>query len=91
MSESARRFIASAFQLGGWLGALGLGLWAVFSFDPSKGEFAPQWVSLGYIGLIGVGLAGTAARSRMRMTDTIIAAMKMGFRISEENKDGKKR
>lgn len=89
--ENVRRVGASFLQWGGWGGAVFLLIWGTMNYDPSKGEFAPQWVSFTFILCIGFAIAGTTARARMRLSDTIIAAMKMGYQISEDSKEGKKR
>lgn len=85
--ESVRRVGASVLQWGGWGGAVFLLIWAPLQYNPSKGHFAPQWVSLTFILCIGFAIAGTTARARMRLSDTIVAAMKMGFTLSEQRKE----
>lgn len=82
--EKARRAVAILLVLGGWLGSTSIGIWAVVTYDPAKGEFAPQWVGLGYIFLIGVSVAASTARSRMRMTDTIVGAFITGQKLADE-------
>lgn len=82
--EAFRRMLAAGLVMGGWFGSLSLGVWAVVSFDPNEGKFAPQWVGLGYIFLIGVAVAASTARSRMRMTDTIVSAFKTGQKIADD-------
>lgn len=82
--EAFRNGAALFLVIAGWLGSAILGLWAVFAYDPSAGEFAPQWVGLGYIFLIGVAVAASTARSRARMTETVIAAFKAGQAIADD-------
>lgn len=82
--EQARRAAALFLVFGGWCGSMLLGLWAVIEFNPSKGEFAPQWVGFGYIALIGVAVAASTARSRMRMTDTIVGAFATGQKLADD-------
>jgi len=84
--ESVRRVGADVLQWGGWGGAVFLLVWGTMNYDPSKGEFAPQWVSFTFILCIGLAIAGTTVKARMRLSDTIIAAMKMGFQISEDSR-----
>lgn len=79
VTEKGRRLIASSLQWLSWWGALGLGFWAVQHYDPSEGKFAPQWVGLGYIFLVGVAIAATNARSRMKLSDTISQAFAAGM------------
>lgn len=81
--EGIRRALASVFQWGGWLGCTGIYFWATNTYNPNEGKFAPQWVGFTFIFLIGVAIAGTTARSRMRNTDTIISALQAGMRVSE--------
>jgi hypothetical protein len=76
--ESVRRPLASIFQWGGWLGSLAICIWATVEYNPAKGQFAPQWVGFLFIALIGVAMAGTTARSRMRLTDAIVHAFRAG-------------
>lgn len=83
--EIVRRPLAFAFQWGGWLGCLGLGFWATITYDPNKGQFAPPWVGYLFIGLIGIAMAGTTARSRMRLTDAIIHAFQAGRLTASED------
>lgn len=83
MPESARRATASVLQWGSWMGAVFLLIWAPLTYNPSKGHFAPQWVSLTFILLIGIAIAATTARSRMRLSDTIVSAMQVGFDASK--------
>lgn len=85
--ESVRRVGASVLQWGGWGGAVALLIWATVNYNPSTGHFAPQWVSLTFILLIGFAIAGTTARARMRLSDTIIAAMKMGYSLRKDEDD----
>ena len=88
--EGWRRFIASALMYGGWLICFGVFLYATLSFDPSKGEFAPQWVSFTFIAAIGVSIAAGAARGRMRLSDTIVSAFRAGMNAAREDHDSSK-
>lgn len=81
--ERGRRTIAAALMYGGWLACFGVFLYATLSFDPSKGEFAPQWVSFTFIASIGISIAAGAARGRMRLTDTIVSAFRAGMTAAE--------
>lgn len=71
--------VAYAAMWGGWLGSAALGLWSILEYDPNHGHFAPQWVGLVFIFLIGVAIAGSAASSRYKMADTIVGAFKAGL------------
>lgn len=82
-SETTRRKVASIVQWLGWWGALALGFWAVQHYNPAEGHFAPQWVSLGYIFLVGVAIAASNARSRMKLSDTIAKAFAAGMEAHE--------
>lgn len=84
--ERTRRAVASALQWGGWGGSLFLLIWGTINYDPAEGKFAPAWLSLGFIFLIGVAIAGTTARSRMRITDTIVQAFEAGYDASEDRR-----
>jgi hypothetical protein len=86
--EGLRRALASVIQWGGWLGTLGLFLWATFKYDPTEGRFAPQWVGFAFIFLIGLAIAGTTARSRMRLTDAIIHAFRTGMLTASSSRSG---
>jgi hypothetical protein len=81
--ESGRRVCAACAMWGGWLGSIGVFTYASLSFDPDHGDFAPQWVGFAFIMLIGVAIAGSSARARMRLTDTIVGAFKAGFKAAE--------
>lgn len=83
--EKVRRPLALLFQWGGWLGCLGIGVWATNTYDPNKGQFAPPWVSFTFIFLMGIAIGGTTARSRMRLTDAIVHAFKAGQLVAGEN------
>lgn len=76
--EKVRRPLAFIFQWGGWLGSMGLGIWSIVEYDPTKGEITPPWVGLTFIFLLGIAIAGTGARSRMRLTDAIVHAFRTG-------------
>ena len=84
--ENVRRVLASILQWGGWLGCLALFFWATNTYNPNKGHFAPQWVGFAFIFSLGVAIAGTTARSRMRITDTIVSAFKVGMSTAEEQR-----
>lgn len=77
-SEPLRRIGASILQWGGWLSTLGFGLYSVIEFDPNHGNFAPQWLTFVWIVSMGLAIAGTLVRSRMRLTKTILHAFKAG-------------
>jgi hypothetical protein len=77
--ERARRALATVIQWGGWLYSLSIFIWATIEYDPSKMNFAPQWVGLSFILGIGFAIAGTTARSRMRLSDTIVTALQTGI------------
>lgn len=88
--EPIRRLSASVFQWGGWMGALGVFVFASVSYDPAHGKFAPQWVGLTFIGLMGLAIAGSVARSRMRLSDTIVDALRAGM-LSERAREKRER
>lgn len=77
--EKLRRALAVVGMWGGWLGSAGLGLWSVIDYDPNHGDFAPDWVGLLFIFLIGVAIAASSARARHKLSDTIIEAFRIGL------------
>lgn len=77
--ERYRRLVALVLQWGGWLYAIFILVWATTQYDPAEGRFAPQWVGLSFILSIGIAIAGTTARSRMRLSDTIVDAFRTGM------------
>jgi hypothetical protein len=79
--EHIRRFLASLAQWVGWFGAFTLYLYSITQFNPSKGDFAPQWVGSTFIICLFVGIVGTLVRSRMRLSQTILAAFRAGVEI----------
>lgn len=83
-TEPARRGTAIVLQWGGWLTTIGVFIYATLEFDPNHGNFAPQWVPFAFILSMGIAIAGTLVRSRMRLTDTIMNAFKAGARIRAE-------
>lgn len=85
--ESVRRVIASVLQWFGWLGSLALIIWATTEYDPHHGDFAPQWVGLSVIFLVGVSIAATSARARMRLSDTITKTFTAGFQTAVTNRE----
>lgn len=76
-TEPIRRVLAGVAQWGGWAASVGLLVYSI-QFHPEKGDFAPQWVGLTFVMCIGVAIAGTLVRSRMRLTNTIMAAFRAG-------------
>lgn len=81
--ERVRRALAFAFMWAGWLGALTIFAYATATYDPNHGNFAPQWVGFSFIFCIGVAIAGSTARARMRLADSIVAAFRAGFEASD--------
>lgn len=73
--------ISSILMWVSWIGLTALGTWATFTFDPHKGDFAPQWVSFGYIGLIAVAVAASNARRNQKMADTVTTAFRSGMEV----------
>lgn len=80
-TEGFRRATAFWAMLGGWFGALGVLLYGTLSYDPNHMHFAPEWVSLAFIGLLGVAIGATTARARMRLSDTIVQAFRAGMQV----------
>jgi hypothetical protein len=81
------RIVASVAMWGGWFGSAGLGLFAVMNYDPNHLRFAPQWVSLAYIFLVGVAIAGTSVVSRLKLAQTIRDAFEAGFQARGRDRD----
>lgn len=73
-----RKFITALAWLS-WLAALAVFAYATWQFDPSKGEFAPQWVGFTFITCIGVGIAAGNAKAKHNLSDTILAAFETGM------------
>lgn len=84
--EGVRRVVASVAQVGGWLAAMGVGTFATINYDPASHQLAPQWVSMTFIACVGIALAGTAARSRMRLGDTLEQVLRLGNETSAQNR-----
>lgn len=84
-TETFRRIAAVIFMVGGWVTAGAVFAYATLHFDPSKGQFAPQWVGFAFIGSMCVAIAGTSVRSRHRLTDTIVAAFQAGAFAAAQN------
>lgn len=78
-SVRVRRAGANVAMWGGWAGSIGLGTWSIIAFNPERGDFAPQWVGLAFILLIGVAIAGSASAARYRMAQTIVDAFRAGL------------
>ena len=83
-TEPIRRGTAVFLQWGGWLCTIGVFIYATLEFDPNHGDFAPQWVPFAFILSMGIAIAGTLVRSRMRLTDTIIKAFRAGAKSERE-------
>lgn len=83
-TEPARRALSAFFQWGGWATAVGVFVYATSQFDPNHGNFAPQWVGFTFIFSIGLGIAGTLVRSRMRLTKTILEVFRAGTLVRQE-------
>lgn len=88
MKEEVRRILLTVMAVGGWLAALGIGVWAVMNFDPQKHRFAPQWVTLSIIILMGTAIAAGAALGRMQSVRTLTKVFNAGVFVGEEI-DGK--
>lgn len=86
-TEHLRRTLTCILQWGAWLTTITLGMWSTLEFDPAKGHFAPQWVGLAFIFALGVAIAASVARSRMRLTDTILQVFKAGQKIQRDDTD----
>lgn len=84
---TAMRAVALVSMWGGWLGSAALGLWSILEYDPNHGHFAPQWVGLAFIFLIGVAIAGTSSAARFRMAETIVGAFKAGLGAQDKRDD----
>jgi hypothetical protein len=69
---------------GGWAGSLALGIWSVIEYDPNHGHFAPQWVGLAFIFLVGVAIAASSARARHKLSDQIVQAFRIGLTNGNE-------
>jgi hypothetical protein len=86
-TEPLRRIVATVLQWGGWLTNIALFVYATLEFDPNHGHFAPQWVGFGFIFSMGVGVAATLVKSRMRLSRSILGAFKEGRKSSRDDTD----
>jgi hypothetical protein len=84
MIDRIRRVAIIVAVWGSWSGSMALGIWSVVDYDPNHGDFAPQWVGLAFIFLIGVAIAATSARARQKLSDQIVAAFKIGLDNGQE-------
>lgn len=89
MDERKLRILAIIGAWGGWLGSMGIGIWSEVAYDPNHGHFAPQWVGLAFIFLVGVAIAATGARSRHRLSDNIVDAFRIGLRNGQNDESPK--
>lgn len=86
-TEPARRIVAAVLQWGGWATCVGVFVYATVDFDPNHGDFAPQWVGFAFILSMGVGIAASIVRSRMRLTKAVITAFTAGLAAQKEATD----
>lgn len=77
--ERLRRATACVAQWGGWLGAIALYVVTVVQYDTL--EERPPWIGSGFVLLLFIAVVGTTVRSRMRLTQTIIAAFQAGVEV----------
>lgn len=89
LDSAVRKWVAMIFMYGGWATAVAVGIFATSSFDPGRGQFAPEWVSLVFISAVGVGIAAGSAVSRIRLADTIVGAFQAGFQSGNTHRDSK--
>lgn len=89
--EHIRRFTAAAAQWGGWLAAFTIYIYSITTYNPSQGNFAPQWVGSTFLICLFIGIAGTMVRSRMRLSQTILESFRAGVEIQRlrDEKNGK--
>jgi hypothetical protein len=59
-------------------------VWAVANFDPQEHRFAPQWVVLSIILLMGGAIAAGAALGRMHSVRTLTKVFNAGVFVGEE-------
>lgn len=78
------RSLALAAAVLGWAAFLSIGLWAALSFDPSRGQFAPQWIGFALIGTIAIAMAGGISASRLKLGETISMVSDASFRAGFE-------
>jgi energy-converting hydrogenase Eha subunit B len=84
--EGTRRILASVAQWGGWLGSFGVFAWATLTIDPGTAPRVKLLTVLVVIILVGVAVAGTTVRSRMRLSETIVHAFKVGMESVKHDK-----
>jgi hypothetical protein len=89
MKEEHRRIALVVIAVGGWLGALGIAVWAVANFNPQHGRFAPQWVTLSIIILMGSAIAAGVAAGRMNSVRALTKVFNAGMLVGQEV-DGKR-
>lgn len=81
ISEQGRRGIALGLAVGGWLSAL------VVAILDVAGIFAQHPAGVVVILLVGISIAASLSRTRMRMTDTITGVFRVGLEASRARKD----
>lgn len=81
LSENTRRRVAATLAHGGWWGALLLTGMHVSTLGPDT----PRSFGVVIVLFIGVAIAASLARSRMRLTDTITAVFQTGLEVSRQD------
>lgn len=82
-TERYRRTGATVLQWAGWLTAIGIGAWSESTHRVHTS--APQWTDLAFVFALGVAIAATVARSRIRLAHTIVDAFKAGQQLARED------
>lgn len=93
MNETVKRVALWVVALGGWGWAVGAATWAVIEFDPSKGHFAPQWLSLSVFLSMGFAIAAGVSIGRIHSVRTLTAIFQAGMmakKIEDEEREDSK-
>lgn len=77
--ERLRRATAFVAQWGGWLAAISLYIWSTTQYQTVQER--PPWIGSAFIFCLFVAIVGTLVRSRMRLTQTILAAFQAGVEV----------
>lgn len=83
MNETVKRVALWVISLGGWSWAIGAATWAVLEFDPSKGNFAPQWLSLSVFLSMGFAIAAGVSLGRINSVRTLAQIFQAGMDTAE--------
>lgn len=82
-SEDGKRRSVKTVAWASWLTALFGTMWVTFGFGVGESDFRRQF-GVVVVMFIGVAIASGLSLSRQKLSDTIVAALKTGYDLSEE-------